>query len=78
MLIGLEGGKVDERSELGVGDGDITVNWRLATELLEHFGRTGESVARFANGDVENEFLDAKLTHWIGALVLLFRLELTD
>ena len=48
-----------------------TVNRCLATELFEHFGSTGESVARFADGDVEDEFLYSELAHGVRALVLL-------
>ena len=56
----------------------LTVDWGLTAELFEHLCSTGESVARFADGDVEDEFLDAELAHGICALVLLgFRLRIT-
>ena len=48
----------------------LTVDWRLATELLKHFGSSSQSITRFANGNVENEFLDTKLSHGIARLVL--------
>ena len=47
-----------------------TVDGRLTGQLLEHFRRTGESVTGFADGDVEDEFLDAELSH--GVCVLVF------
>ena len=46
-----------------------TVHRRLTAQLLKHLGGTGESVARFANGDIEHEFLDLELAHWVAALV---------
>lgn len=46
-----------------------TVDRRLATQLLKHFGSTSEPVAGFANGDVKDEFLDTKLAHWIRILI---------
>ena len=53
-----------------------TVNGCLTGQLLEHFGGTGQPVAGLADGDVEDEFLDAELAHWVAALVfLLVRLE---
>jgi hypothetical protein len=49
-----------------------TVDWSLTTQLFEHLCCTGESVTRFAHGDVEDEFLDAQLPHGVAALVALF------
>ena len=46
-----------------------TVHWGLTAQLLEHFGGTGQSVTGFADGDVEDEFLDAELAHGVCALV---------
>ena len=43
--------------------------------MFEHFGGTSESVARFADGDVEDELLDAEFAHGVCALVFAFRLE---
>lgn len=42
----------------------------MTAQLLEHLGGTRKSVTRLADGDVENELLDAQLTHGVGALVL--------
>lgn len=39
--------------------------------MFEHLRCTGESVTRFAYGDVEDEFLDAQLPHGVAALVAL-------
>lgn len=36
--------------------------------MLQHLGRTSKSVTRFSNGNVEDDLLDAKLLHGIGAL----------
>lgn len=46
-----------------------TIDRCLATQLLQHFGSTSKSVAGFANGDVEDEFLDTKLAHGIRTLI---------
>jgi hypothetical protein len=50
-----------------------TVDGGLTRELLEHFGRTGQSVTRLANGDVQDQLVDVQLAHGIGALVIAFR-----
>ena len=55
-----------------------TVDGCLTTELLEHLSCTSESVAGFANGDVQDEFLDAELAHGIRTLVFLVRLSRYD
>lgn len=39
--------------------------------LLEHLGCTSEPITRFADGDVEDDFLDSKLPHGVRCLVLL-------
>ncbi len=60
------------RSEVdidGCGQLQRTVDWSLTTQLLKHFGSTGQSVTGFADGDVEDEFLDAELAHRVCALV---------
>jgi hypothetical protein len=54
--------------------GALTVNRGLAAQLFQHLGRASKSVTRFANGDVEDELLDAKLSHGVGALFDSFRL----
>jgi hypothetical protein len=43
----------------------------LTAQLFEHLCGTGESVTRFADGDVEDEFLDAQLPHGVAGLVVL-------
>ncbi len=48
-----------------------TVDWSLTAQLFEHFGSTRKSVTGFADRDVENEFLDAQLSHGVCQLVLL-------
>ena len=53
-----------------------TVDWSLTGQLLEHFGGAGESIAGFANRNVENEFFDAELSHWVAVLVAFFLLRL--
>jgi hypothetical protein len=47
-----------------------TVDGALAAQLLQHFGSSGQSVAGFTDGDVEDEFLDAQIAHGIVALLL--------
>jgi len=42
----------------------------LTRKLLEHLGGTGESVTRFTDGDVQNELLNAQLTHRVAGLVV--------
>jgi len=54
------------------GIAGLAVNGSLTAQLLEHFGGTGESVTRFTDRDVEDEFLDAQLPHWVAGLVALF------
>lgn len=46
-----------------------TVNGCLTAQLLKHFGSTSQSVTGFADGDVEDEFLNAELAHGVCALV---------
>ena len=50
-----------------------TVDGSLTTQLLKHFGSTSETITRFANRNIENELVDAQLTHRIRALVFAFR-----
>jgi hypothetical protein len=54
---------------LGIADCSRTVDGSLTAQLLEHLGGTGKSVTRLANGDVEDELLDAQLTHGVGSLL---------
>ena len=54
-----------------------TVDGSLTTQLFKHFGSAGEPVARLADGDVEDQLVNAKFSHWIRALVLArIRLEM--
>jgi hypothetical protein len=50
-----------------------TVDGSLTRKLFEHFGGTGQSVTRLADGDVQNQLVDVQLAHGIGALVIAFR-----
>lgn len=56
-------------TRLGVARYSRTVDGSLTAQLLEHLGGTSKSVTRLANGDVEDELLDAQLTHGVGSLV---------
>ena len=51
------------------GVAGLGVDGSLTAQLLEHLGGTSKSVTRLANGDVEDELLDAQLTHGVGSLV---------
>ena len=81
---GVAGFACGEKGRLGIGDSFLvgvrrkwgkwklpTVDRCLATELFKYFGSTGESVARFADGDVEDEFLYSELAHGVRAFVFL-------
>jgi hypothetical protein len=46
----------------------------LTAQLLKHLGSSGQSVAGLADGDVEDEFLDAQIAHGIVALLLRLRI----
>lgn len=46
-----------------------TVDWCLAAQLLKHFGRSSQSITRFSDRDIEDEFLDAELAHGVRALI---------
>lgn len=54
--------------------GKHTVDRGLTAQLLEHLGSTSQSVTRLANGDVEDELLNAQLPHGVAGLVLVFTL----
>ena len=47
-----------------------TVDGSLTAQLLEHLGGTSKSVTRFTNGDVQDELLNAQLTHGVAGLVV--------
>lgn len=51
-----------------------TVDGGLTGQLLKHLGGTSEPVTRLADGDVEDQLLDAQLPHGVGALVGLLGL----
>jgi len=42
----------------------------LTRKLLEHLGGTGESVTRFTDRNVQDELLNAQLTHRVAGLVV--------
>jgi len=48
-------------TECSNGVAGFGVDGRLAAELLKHFGCAGQSIAGFANRDVQNQFLKAQL-----------------
>jgi hypothetical protein len=49
----------------------LTVDRGLTGELLQHLGRTGQSVTRLADRDVQDELLDAELPHGVLGLLRL-------
>lgn len=57
---------VPSNTEGSDGVAGLGVDGSLTAQLLEHLGRTGQSVTRLADGDVEDELLDAKLPHGVG------------
>jgi len=58
---------VPPNTEGSDGIAGLAVDGGLTAELLEHLGRTRQSITRLADGDVENEFLDAELPHGVGS-----------
>jgi hypothetical protein len=50
------------------GVAGLGVDGGLTRQLLEHLGGTSEPVTRLADGDVEDELLDAELPHGVGGL----------
>jgi len=46
----------------------LAVDGGLTAQLLKHFGSTRQSITRLADRDVEDNFLDAELSHGVGAL----------
>jgi len=50
----------------------LRVYGRLARELFQDLGGTGKPIARLADGNVENELLNAELPHRVGFLALRF------
>jgi hypothetical protein len=54
-----------------------TVDGRLTAQLLQHLGCSGQSVTRFADRNIEDEFLDAQFAHRIrGSDVAVSRLHI--
>jgi hypothetical protein len=49
----------------------LTVDGSLTAQLLEHLGSTGKSVTRLADGNVQDELLDAELPHGVLGLLRL-------
>lgn len=43
----------------------LTVDRGLAAQLFKHLGCAGKSIARFADGDVQDELLDAEFPHGV-------------
>lgn len=58
------------------GVAGLGVDGSLTAELLEHLGGTGQSVTRLADGDVEDELLDAELPHGVGGFGVGLRILL--
>jgi hypothetical protein len=50
------------------GVAGLGVDGSLTAQLLEHLRGTSETITRLANGDVEDELLDAELPHGVGGL----------
>jgi len=43
----------------------FAVNWCLTTQLFKHFGGTSKSVTRLADGDVQDQLVDAEFPHGV-------------
>lgn len=56
-------------TESADGVAGLGVDGGLTRQLLEHLGGTSKSVTRLADGNVQDELLDAQLTHGVGGLV---------
>ena len=50
-----------------------TVDRSLTAQLFQDFGSTSETITRFTDRDIEDELVNAQLTHRVGALVFAFR-----
>ena len=62
---------VSDNGEIGSLDRlSRTVDRCLTAQLLEHLCCSCKSVSRLADRDIQDEFLDAKFTHRVAALVL--------
>lgn len=68
----LYAGSFQAGASFGGQDGSKrTVDRSLTRKLLKHLGGTGQSVTRLADGDVEDELLDAELPHGVLGLLRL-------
>jgi hypothetical protein len=63
----------ESRSTRDREEGCHTVDRSLTAQLFQYFRSTGQSVARLADRDVQDQLVDAQLTHRVGALVIAFR-----
>lgn len=74
LCLGAADGDVDSDllvpadTESADGVAGLGVDGGLTGQLLEHLRGTGETITRLANGDVEDELLDAELPHGVGGL----------
>jgi len=59
-----------ERSD---GVSGLAVDRSLTRQLFQHLCSTGETIARLADRDVQDELVDAQLPHGVRALVVAFR-----
>lgn len=61
---------VTSNTEGSHGVSGLGVDGRLTGKLFEHLRGTGQSVTRFTDANVEAEFANAHLAHWVLSLVL--------
>ena len=64
LLISLDGETSDSVSGLGL-------NWFLTSKILKHLGGLGEFITRLSGTEIENEFLNFDLSHFVVELFLL-------
>lgn len=58
------------------GISGLGVDGSLTRKLLKHLGCTGQTITRLADGDVEDQFLDAELPHGVGSFAFGLRYQL--
>lgn len=74
LCLGATDGNVDSDllvppdAESTDGVAGLGVDRSLTGQLLEHLRGTGQAITRLADGDVEDELLDAELPHGVGGL----------
>jgi len=74
LCLGATDGDVDSNlfvppdTESTDGIAGFGVDRSLTAELFEHLGCTSETITRLADGDVQDELLDAELPHGVGGL----------